>query len=77
MQACGVQGAKPSFLPVKTPALERSVMQSTSFFGSRRLQISFWSALRCFAIHGVLMFRPLPKHLDEEAACQALGKALA
>lgn len=24
------------------------------------------------AIHGVLMFRPLPKHLDEEAACQAL-----
>ena len=24
------------------------------------------------AIHGVLMFRPLPKHLDEEACCQAL-----
>ena len=24
------------------------------------------------SIHGVLMFRPLPKHLDEEAACQAL-----
>ncbi|MCL2401807.1 MAG: bifunctional 5,10-methylenetetrahydrofolate dehydrogenase/5,10-methenyltetrahydrofolate cyclohydrolase, partial [Oscillospiraceae bacterium] len=23
-------------------------------------------------IHGVLMFRPLPKHLDEEAACAAL-----
>ena len=24
------------------------------------------------SIHGVLMFRPLPKHLDEEACCQAL-----
>lgn len=24
------------------------------------------------SIHGVLMFRPLPKHLNEEAACQAL-----
>ena len=23
-------------------------------------------------VHGVLLFRPLPKHLDEEAACQAL-----
>jgi len=23
-------------------------------------------------IHGILMFRPLPEHLDEEAACQAL-----
>ena len=28
-------------------------------------------------IDGILLFRPLPKHLDEEAACQALGKALA
>lgn len=24
------------------------------------------------AIHGCLMFRPLPKHLDEQAACEAL-----
>ena len=24
------------------------------------------------SVHGVLMFRPLPKHLDEEAACAAL-----
>lgn len=26
-------------------------------------------------IHGCLMFRPLPKHLDEEAACEALNPA--
>ncbi len=26
-------------------------------------------------VHGVLMFRPLPKHLDEEAACKALDPA--
>lgn len=25
------------------------------------------------AIHGCLMFRPLPKHLDEQAACEALA----
>lgn len=25
------------------------------------------------SIHGVLMFRPLPKHLNEDAACQALS----
>lgn len=27
------------------------------------------------SIHGCLMFRPLPKHLDEEAACAALDPA--
>lgn len=27
------------------------------------------------AIHGCLMFRPLPKHLDEAAACEALDPA--
>lgn len=27
------------------------------------------------AIHGCLMFRPLPAHLDEEAACEALDPA--
>ena len=27
------------------------------------------------AIHGCLMFRPLPKHLDEKAACAALAPA--
>ncbi|MDO4796631.1 MAG: bifunctional 5,10-methylenetetrahydrofolate dehydrogenase/5,10-methenyltetrahydrofolate cyclohydrolase [Coriobacteriales bacterium] len=27
------------------------------------------------SIHGCLMFRPLPKHLDEEAACAALDTA--
>ena len=27
------------------------------------------------SIHGVLMFRPLPKHLDERAACEALDPA--
>jgi len=27
------------------------------------------------AVHGVLMFRPLPKHLDEKAACAALSPA--
>ena len=27
------------------------------------------------SIHGVLMFRPLPKNLDEEAACRALNPA--
>lgn len=27
------------------------------------------------SIHGCLMFRPLPKHLDEEAACEALNPA--
>ena len=43
-----VQGAKPRpFSPSNTPALDRWVMQSTSFLGSRRLQISFWSAFRC------------------------------
>jgi methylenetetrahydrofolate dehydrogenase (NADP+)/methenyltetrahydrofolate cyclohydrolase len=26
-------------------------------------------------VHGVLMFRPLPKHIDEAAACQALSPA--
>ena len=25
------------------------------------------------SIHGCLMFRPLPSHLDEQAACDALG----
>ncbi|OLA39987.1 MAG: hypothetical protein BHW31_02955 [Firmicutes bacterium CAG:110_56_8] len=40
--------AKPRpFSPSNTPALDRWVMQSTSFLGSRRLQISFWSAFRC------------------------------
>ena len=47
MQAAGVQGAKPSALPMKTPALEPSVMPSTSFWGARRLQISSSSAFRC------------------------------
>lgn len=27
------------------------------------------------AVHGVLLFRPLPRHLDEEAVCQALDPA--
>ena len=48
MQAAGVQGAKPSAFPMNTPALEMSVMPSTSFRGASRLQISSWSAFRCF-----------------------------
>ena len=27
------------------------------------------------SIHGCLMFRPLPKHMDERAACAALSPA--
>ena len=49
MHARGVQGGKPrSSRFSNTPAMERSVMASTSFAGSRALQISRSKARRCF-----------------------------
>ena len=40
-------------------------------------QVALMDAIRKFneddSVHGILMFRPLPKHLDEKAACRTLA----